>query len=142
MKEQDRVVGCERLRLKDVDRVGGKNASLGEMIGQLAAQGIRVPGGFATTASAYREFLSENGLEQRIHDALAGLDVDDVESLARAGAAIRSAITAAKLPVALVREVEDAYRALCEGAPSVSVAVRSSATAEDLAGASFAGQQE
>jgi pyruvate,water dikinase len=112
------------------------------MIGQLAAQGIRVPGGFATTASAYREFLSENGLEQRIHDALAGLDVDDVESLARAGAAIRGAITEAKLPAALVREVEEAYRALCEGVPAVSVAVRSSATAEDLAGASFAGQQE
>jgi pyruvate,water dikinase len=142
MQERERVVGFERLRLKDVDRVGGKNASLGEMIGQLAAQGIRVPGGFATTASAYREFLSENGLEQRIHDALAGLDVDDVESLARAGAAIRSAITEAKLPAALVREVEEAYRALCEGAPTVSVAVRSSATAEDLAGASFAGQQE
>ena len=142
MAEQERVVGLERLRLKDVDRVGGKNASLGEMIGQLAAKGIRVPGGFATTAFAYREFLSANGLEQRIRDALANLNIDDVESLARAGSAIRSSMTAAKLPDALVREVEVAYRKLCDGSPQTSVAVRSSATAEDLAGASFAGQQE
>ena len=76
MAEQERVVGLERLRLRDVDRVGGKNASLGEMIGQLAAKGIRVPGGFATTAFAYREFLSANGLEQRIRDALANLNID------------------------------------------------------------------
>src|SRR5438093_9281735 len=142
MAEQERVIGFERLRLNDVDRVGGKNASLGEMIGQLAGEGIRVPGGFATTAFAYREFLSENALEQRIRDTLAGLDIDNIESLARAASAIRSSITSAKLPDALVREVTAAYRKLCEGSPEISVAVRSSATAEDLAGASFAGQQE
>ena len=113
MAEQERVVGLERLRLKDVDRVGGKNASLGEMIGQLAAKGIRVPGGFATTAFAYREFLSANGLEQRIRDALANLNVDDVESLARAGSAIRSSMTAAKLPDALVSSEQRSGAFVC-----------------------------
>ncbi len=142
MAEQERVIAFDRLRMHDVERVGGKNASLGEMIARLSEQGIRVPGGFATTAFAYREFLAANDLEARIAKALERLDVDDVAALAQAGAAIRAEITGAKLPDALVREIEAAYAALCEASPGVTVAVRSSATAEDLPDASFAGQQE
>jgi pyruvate,water dikinase len=142
MGEQQRVVWFDHLRMSDVDRVGGKNASLGEMIGQLSNSGIRVPGGFATTAFAFREFLHANGLKERIDRALAALNVDDLAKLSDTGAAIRSWIAAAPLPAALVAEVGGAYAELEASAAGASVAVRSSATAEDLPAASFAGQQD
>jgi pyruvate,water dikinase len=126
----------------DVDQVGGKNASLGEMISQLADAGIRVPGGFATTAFAFREFLAQNDLEARIAARLATLDVDDVAALARAGAEIRGWIADAPLPPAFNVDLAGAYRSLTESSPEATWAVRSSATAEDLPEASFAGQQE
>ncbi len=125
--------------MKDVSVVGGKNASLGEMIGQLSDAGIRVPDGFATTAQAFRDFLELGGLESRIDTRLAALDVNDVKALAQAGADIRSWILANPLPEPLETEIRHHYAALGD---EVSVAVRSSATAEDLPEASFAGQQE
>jgi pyruvate,water dikinase len=137
----DYVVRFEDLRIGDVPRVGGKNASLGEMIGKLAARGIRVPGGFATTAAAYREFLDGAGLTRRIEARIRALDPDDVAALARCGAEIRQWIVDAPLPPRLETAVGTAYRALMEEGES-PVAVRSSATAEDLPDASFAGQQE
>jgi len=127
--------------MTDVDHVGGKNASLGEMIGNLAGRGIRVPGGFATTAAAYREFLGAAGLAQRIDAELARLDPNDVVALARCGAEIRGWIAAAPFSGRLEDEIATAYKALASDA-GTAVAVRSSATAEDLADASFAGQQE
>ncbi len=136
-----RVIPFERLRMTDVEEVGGKNASLGEMIGQLAGAGIRVPGGFATTAAAFREFIAESGLGERIAKRLA-FDVDDVAELTRAGAQIRRWVTEAPLPAALDAAIRDAYAALTAGDAEASWAVRSSATAEDLPDASFAGQQE
>jgi pyruvate,water dikinase len=142
MAEQQRVVGFDHLRMSDVDRVGGKNASLGEMISQLRTSGIRVPGGFATTAFAFREFLHDNGLKKRIDRALDALDVDDVATLSRTGAEIRSWIAAAALSPALEAEIATAYAALCAPSKATCVAVRSSATAEDLPAASFAGQQD
>jgi pyruvate,water dikinase len=142
MAESQRVIAFDHLRMTDVERVGGKNASLGEMISQLAGVGIRVPGGFATTAFAFREFLAHNDLEARIAARLASFDVDDVAELARAGAEIRGWIVAAPLPPALDRDIATAYAALAAGVPGASFAVRSSATAEDLPDASFAGQQE
>ncbi|HEX4522357.1 MAG TPA: phosphoenolpyruvate synthase [Casimicrobiaceae bacterium] len=142
MAEQKRVIWFDRLRMSDIEQVGGKNASLGEMIAQLSAEGVRVPGGFATTASAFREFLAETGLSERIAKALSGLKVDDVAKLARVGAEIRGWIAAAPLPSALKAEIESAYQKLNAESAGVSVAVRSSATAEDLPDASFAGQQE
>jgi pyruvate,water dikinase len=141
MGEQQRVIWFDHLRMSDVDRVGGKNASLGEMISQLGGSGIRVPGGFATTAFAFREFLSDNKLKDRIDQSLAALDVDDVAALSRTGAQIRGWIAAAPLARALEAEIGAAYEKLCAQAPGASVAVRSSATAEDLPAASFAGQQ-
>ena len=128
--------------MADVDQVGGKNASLGEMIGELHGAGIRVPGGFATTAFAFREFLSNDRLDARIAARLASLDIDDVAALAKAGAEIRGWVASAALPSALSAEVADAYQMLAEDAPDATWAVRSSATAEDLPEASFAGQQE
>ncbi|HWA14570.1 MAG TPA: phosphoenolpyruvate synthase [Burkholderiales bacterium] len=137
------VIPFEQLRMTDVEEVGGKNASLGEMISQLAGAGVRVPGGFATTAHAYRQFLSAGGLAQRIEDALAKLDIEDVEALARTGAQIREWILAAPLPAQLEQDIGEAYARLAEGqGADASFAVRSSATAEDLPDASFAGQQE
>ncbi len=137
------VVGFETLRMHDVSRVGGKNASLGEMIGQLAASGVRVPGGFATTAQAYRDFLAHDGLDKRIEQAVAGLDVENVNALAAAGAQIRQWIVDQRLPARLNDEIARAYQTLQQGSNGdLSVAVRSSATAEDLPDASFAGQQE
>ncbi len=136
------VVPLRSLRMTDVERVGGKNASLGELLSQLGERGIRVPDGFATTAHAFREFLRVNELRERIAARLAGVDVADVRALAAAGAEIRQWVGAAELPPALEAAVRSHYRALGgDGAP-VSVAVRSSATAEDLPEASFAGQQE
>ena len=135
------VVGFDALRMGDVERVGGKNASLGEMISQLAQSGIRVPGGFATTAEAYRDFLRETGLTDRIIARLKRLDPDDVTALAECGAEIRQWIVGAPLPQRLEADIATSYRALmAEG--EFPVAVRSSATAEDLPDASFAGQQE
>ena len=136
------VAPFEQLRMSDVQVVGGKNASLGEMISQLAASGVRVPGGFATTAHAFRSFLGHEGLAQRINDKLATLDVDDVRALAEAGALIRSWIVETPLPPALEAAIRAQFALLSADAPQASFAVRSSATAEDLPDASFAGQQE
>jgi pyruvate, water dikinase len=135
------LIGLEALGMNDVERVGGKNASLGEMISHLSKVGVKVPGGFATTAQAYRDFLAKDNLAGRIKARLDALDVDDVTELARAGAEIRGWILDAPLPGRLHEEITAAYEALGQGKP-VSVAVRSSATAEDLPEASFAGQQE
>ncbi|MFN0161409.1 MAG: phosphoenolpyruvate synthase [Burkholderiales bacterium] len=137
------VVALQELRNTDVGTVGGKNASLGEMISQLAASGVRVPGGFATTAQAYREFLSHQGLTDRIAARLSTLDVADVKALAEAGREIRAWVEAQPLPDAFEAAVRKAYAAMeAESGGPISVAVRSSATAEDLPDASFAGQQE
>ena len=136
------VVPFEHLRMSDVEAVGGKNASLGEMISQLAASGVRVPGGFATTAHAFREFLKHEGLDKRIQDRLATLDTDDVKALAEAGAEIRGWLEAQPFPAALEAAVRESFAQLTAGNPEASFAVRSSATAEDLPDASFAGQQE
>ena len=136
------VVSFEQLGVGDVERVGGKNASLGEMISNLAGAGVSVPGGFATTADAYREFLEQSGLNDRINAALDALDVDDVNALARTGAQIRQWIMEADFPEALDQAIRKAFAELAAGNDNLSVAVRSSATAEDLPDASFAGQQE
>ncbi len=142
MDQHQRVISFEHLRMGDVHRVGGKNASLGEMISQLAGAGIRVPGGFATTADAFREFLAHSDLVDRIAHRLEGLDIDDVTALARAGAEIRAWVIAAPLQPELETAIGNAYAALVDGSPGATWAVRSSATAEDLPEASFAGQQE
>ncbi len=142
MQDMVRVVPFEGLRMTDVESVGGKNASLGEMIGQLAHAGIRVPGGFATTAAAFREFLAHDRLGERINARLAKLDVDDVAALTRAGAEIRRWVVEAPLPGALESAVREAFVRLEAASPGATFAVRSSATAEDLPEASFAGQQE
>ncbi|MHB1213383.1 MAG: phosphoenolpyruvate synthase [Thiobacillus sp.] len=135
----DYIVPLDALSMADVPRVGGKNASLGEMIRNLSGAGVKVPGGFATTAQAFWDFLDHNDLRARIDAKLTALDVADVTALAAAGAEIRGWIEAAPLPDALEAGLCEAYRALGN---TVSVAVRSSATAEDLPDASFAGQQE
>jgi pyruvate,water dikinase len=127
--------------MRDVARVGGKNASLGEMIGALSRAGVAVPSGFATTAEAYREFLAQNGLDEAIAARLDAVDVDDVAALTACGAAIREGIRQTPLQPALEAAVRSAWQSLC-GGEEISVAVRSSATAEDLPEASFAGQQE
>ena len=138
----ERIVSLETLRMTDVARVGGKNASLGEMIGGLSAAGVRVPGGFATTADAFRECLARDGLDERIRKRLEDLDVADVRNLAAVGGDIREWVTAAPLPGAFERELREWYARMAAGNPDCAVAVRSSATAEDLPEASFAGQQE
>jgi pyruvate,water dikinase len=127
--------------MTDVETVGGKNASLGEMISNLANLGVTVPGGFATTAAAYRDFLGANGLDKKINDLLADLDVDNIDALTSAGNSIRQWILETPLPDELMRAVRDAWDEM-SGGRDISVAVRSSATAEDLPDASFAGQQE
>ncbi|MSQ98518.1 MAG: phosphoenolpyruvate synthase, partial [Xanthomonadales bacterium] len=132
-----------RLGMQDLDQVGGKNASLGEMISQLSGLGVSVPGGFATTAHAFREFLAQSGLAARIQQSLDGLDVDDMAALSLAGKNIRQWILDTPFQAALDREITQAWKELCVIAGhEPSVAVRSSATAEDLPDASFAGQQE
>jgi len=131
-----------KLGRHDVASVGGKNSSLGEMISNLAQLGVTVPDGFATTSDAYRDFLAHDGLAERIRAELAGLDVDDVAKLAHTGARIREWILSTPFPPRLQQEIEQGYRRMCEGRADVAVAVRSSATAEDLPEASFAGQQE
>lgn len=135
------VVPFENLRMTDVESVGGKNASLGEMISQLP-QGVRVPTGFATTAHAFRQFLAHDGLADRISKRLAALDTEDVRALAVAGAEIRAMVEAQPFPTDLQHAIGDAFATLSAGNPTASFAVRSSATAEDLPDASFAGQQE
>ena len=135
------VVPFEKLRMTDVEAVGGKNASLGEMISQLP-QGVRVPTGFATTAHAFRQFLAHDGLAERISQRLATLDIDDVRALAEAGAEIRGWMEAQPFPADLEQAIRSAFATLQGGNAEASFAVRSSATAEDLPDASFAGQQE
>ena len=135
------VIGFERLRMGDVEHVGGKNASLGEMISSLTRLGVRVPGGFATTAQAYRDFLKQGALDERIRGALANLDVEDVTKLAATGAQLRQWILSTPFPADFERAVVEELRRM-SGGKEIAVAVRSSATAEDLPEASFAGQQE
>jgi pyruvate,water dikinase len=137
------VLWFKQLGMHDVELVGGKNSSLGEMIQHLSKAGVSVPDGFATTAEAYREFLAHEGLADRINAQLSALDVDDVQTLAKTGKAIREAVIKAPFPSALEQDIRAAYRQLLDQAGvEISVAVRSSATAEDLPDASFAGQQE
>ena len=136
------AIPFDHLRMTDVEVVGGKNASLGEMISQLAATGVRVPGGFATTALAFRQFLTHGGLTEKINARLAALDTDDVNALAVAGAEIRQWVIDAPFPPDFDAAVRASFAALTAEHPGASFAVRSSATAEDLPDASFAGQQE
>ena len=140
----DLVLWLDSLRMSDLGKVGGKNASLGEMIGHLAQLGVSVPGGFATTAQAFQDYLEKSGLARRIQDRLATLDVEDVDALTRAGTEIRGWIVDTALPAELDQAIRDAYVKLCAdaGSTDIAVAVRSSATAEDLPDASVAGQQE
>ena len=143
MAKQQYIASFDTLRMTDVGSVGGKNASLGEMISQLAHLGVRVPGGFATTAAAFRDFLAHDGLAARIQNLLASLNVEDVTALAQAGSQIRQWIIKTPLPARLESEIRTAYeRMIKEEGGEISLAVRSSATAEDLPDASFAGQQE
>ncbi len=140
---QEYVLWYEQLGMDDVSRVGGKNASLGEMISNLANAGVQVPGGFATTASAFNEFLEQSGLEARIHEVLDSLDVDDVAALAAAGQEIRNWIIETPFQPALEDAIREAFVKLQgDAGDEASFAVRSSATAEDMPDASFAGQQE
>ncbi|MFC4258646.1 phosphoenolpyruvate synthase [Marinobacter lacisalsi] len=139
---EDYIIWFENLGMSDVERVGGKNASLGEMISNLANAGVSVPGGFATTAHAYREFLAKDGLRERIDEALDALDINDVNELARVGADIRQWVLEQPFPADLEKHLEQAFIKLQAGNRNLAVAVRSSATAEDLPDASFAGQQE
>jgi pyruvate, water dikinase len=137
------IVPFRELSMKDVAHVGGKNASLGEMIGNLAGAGVSVPDGYATTAKAFWDFLEHDQLKQRIYDRLDGLNIDDVKELAKAGTEIRQWITQAPFQEELEQSIIDAYQSMsADNKDGVSVAVRSSATAEDLPDASFAGQQE
>nr|MBP8098542.1 phosphoenolpyruvate synthase [Arenimonas sp.] len=138
------VLWLHQLRLSDLGQVGGKNSSLGEMIGHLSQLGVSVPGGFATTASAFSEFIEFNNLAQRIFDRLADLDIEDVDALVAAGREIRDWVIEAPLQPPLEAAIRTGYQKMCEeaGSKDIAVAVRSSATAEDLPDASFAGQQE
>jgi pyruvate,water dikinase len=135
------IIEFDQLGMQDIETVGGKNASLGEMISNLSGLGVTVPGGFATTSQAYRDFLNKDGLDERIRLTLDKLDVDDIAALAAAGKSIREWILAADLPDRLMQDIETALQKM-SGGKDIAVAVRSSATAEDLPDASFAGQQE
>ncbi|WP_027252279.1 phosphoenolpyruvate synthase [Photobacterium halotolerans] len=139
---QQNVVWYDALSMNDVDKVGGKNASLGEMVANLASAGVKVPNGYATTSYAFNQFLEANNLNDRIYDLLDTLDVDDVNALKQAGDTIRKWVYEAPLPADLEQDIRQCYKELGEGDEMLSVAVRSSATAEDLPDASFAGQQE
>ncbi|MFP1907704.1 phosphoenolpyruvate synthase [Lonsdalea quercina] len=136
------VLWYDQLGMHDVERVGGKNASLGEMITNLSSLGVEVPNGFATTAQAFNDFLTQSGINQRIYALLDKTDIDDVNQLAKAGAQIRQWIVDTPFQPALEQAIRDAYQQLSEDDPDASFAVRSSATAEDMPDASFAGQQE
>ena len=139
----DYILWLDELGMDDLERVGGKNASLGEMISNLAELGVSVPGGFATTAQAFRDFLQQTGLADRIHGALSDLDVEDTQALMRTGKQIRQWVIETPLQEALETHIRSAYRKMLQDSgEAISVAVRSSATAEDLPDASFAGQQE
>ena len=138
----ENIVPLDQLGMNDVPRVGGKNASLGEMISNLGNLGVEVPGGFATTASAFNDFLDQAGIRERIHAKLDQLDTDDVNQLAAAGKEIRGWIIDSPLPEKLQQDILQAYQAMASDGKDATVAVRSSATAEDLPDASFAGQQE
>ena len=135
------VISLDKLGKNDIDKVGGKNASLGEMISHLTDLGVSVPGGFATTSEAFNKFLIDTGLQDKIKDALQGLDVDDVAALTATGKKIRDMIIEQELPKDLEQEIREAFAEMSQG-EDIAVAVRSSATAEDLPDASFAGQQE
>ena len=139
---QNNTLWFNGLSMDDVDKVGGKNASLGEMVSKLANAGVSVPNGFATTSYAFNQFLDYQGLDERIHQLLDELNVDDVEALRKTGAIIRQWVLDAPFPESLEQDVRNNYRELIDGNEELSVAVRSSATAEDLPDASFAGQQE
>ncbi|MBY4677830.1 phosphoenolpyruvate synthase [Marinobacterium arenosum] len=139
---QEYVLRLDQVGMGDVERVGGKNASLGEMLRGLSGAGVRVPNGFATTADAYRNFLRESGLEDKINERLQQLDADDVQALAKTGAEIRGWILDAPLTAGLEQAIDQAWAELAGDNDQLAVAVRSSATAEDLPDASFAGQQE
>ena len=139
---QNNTLWYNGLSMEDVDKVGGKNASLGEMVSNLANAGVSVPNGFATTSYAFNQFLDFEGLDDRIHELLDALDVEDVDALRKTGATIRQWVLDAPFPADLERDIRDNYETLIEGNQDLSVAVRSSATAEDLPDASFAGQQE
>mgnify|MGYP000158765759 FL=1 len=139
---QNNTLWFNGLSMDDVDKVGGKNASLGEMVSNLANAGVSVPNGFATTSYAFNQFLDYQGLDERIHQLLDELNVDDVEALRKTGAIIRQWVLDAPFPESLEQDVRNNYRELIDGNEELSVAVRSSATAEDLPDASFAGQQE
>jgi len=136
------VLWYNQLGMHDVDRVGGKNASLGEMITNLSDLGVAVPNGFATTAQAFNDFLEQSGVNQRIYQLLDQTDVDDVAQLAKVGAQIRQWVIDTPFHAEFEREINLAYQQLADGEPEASFAVRSSATAEDMPDASFAGQQE
>ena len=135
------VKKLDKLNMKDIELVGGKNASLGEMIGNLTKLGVNVPGGFATTSHAYRDFLEHKNLGVRINNALDKLDVNNISDLTRTGKEIRKWVLETKLPNKLMLEIEREWLEMSKG-KDIAVAVRSSATAEDLPDASFAGQQE
>ena len=135
------VKKLNKLNMQDIDLVGGKNASLGEMIGNLSKLGINVPGGFATTSHAYRDFLKHKNLGDRINDALDNLNVDNISELTTTGKKIRAWVLETELPNKLMLEIEREWQEMSDG-KDIAVAVRSSATAEDLPDASFAGQQE
>ena len=135
------VIKLAELGINDIETVGGKNASLGEMISNLSGLGVTVPGGFATTSAAFRDFLSTDGLDQRISDVLVDLDVDDINALTNAGKQIRDWVLETPLPERLQKDIRGAWDEMSDG-QDIAVAVRSSATAEDLPDASFAGQQE
>jgi pyruvate,water dikinase len=139
---QKNTLWFNSLSMEDVDKVGGKNASLGEMVSHLANAGVSVPNGFATTSYAFNRFLDYEGLDERIHQLLDELDADNIEALSRTGATIRQWVLDAPFPTDLEQEIRDNYVQLIQNNPEISVAVRSSATAEDLPDASFAGQQE
>jgi len=138
----ENIVPLDQLGMNDVPRVGGKNASLGEMISNLGSLGVEVPGGFATTAEAFNDFLDQAGFRDRIHAKLDQLDNDDVKQLAAAGKEIRDWIIDSALPAQLQQDISQAYQTMANNGKDATVAVRSSATAEDLPDASFAGQQE
>ena len=139
---QQYVLWYQELGMGDVNKVGGKNASLGEMISNLSNAGVQVPGGYATTSYAFNEFLEQSGLNQKIYDILDILDVDDVNALATAGAQIRQWVIDTPFHRTFEQAVHDAYNKLSSETQDASFAVRSSATAEDMPDASFAGQQE
>lgn len=144
MAVKTHIIDLAHLGMRDLEQVGGKNASLGEMISHLSSAGVSVPGGFATTADSFREFLAQNNLDKKIYEKLSGLNTDDVHRLAVVGKEIREMILNTPFTAEFEKEVRAAYQKLSQtiGHDNFSVAVRSSATAEDLPDASFAGQQE